>query len=170
MEPKKQEITIRSYQDADRKSCRGLWRELAEWHREIYADAAIGGQNPEDFFDKQLSKVGADHIWVAVHKSRVVGFVGLEVGDEEARIEPLIVSKAFKRRGMGEQLVETAICEARKIGVKFLNVSPVARNVEAVRFFHKMGFRNIGHIGLFMDLSNKKWKSSLELHGRTFDF
>jgi GNAT superfamily N-acetyltransferase len=147
-----------------------LWRELTEWHREIYADPAIGGENPEDLFDKHLSKAGADHIWVAVGKSGVVGFVGLEVRGEEARIEPLIISRAFRRRGIGEQLVETAISEARKLGVKVLNVSPVARNAEAVRFFYKMGFRNIGHVGLFMDFQNRKWKSSLELHGRKFDF
>ena len=97
---------IRKYQPADRKQCRSLWKELTEWHREIYRDPTIGGENPEDYFDKHLVKVEHEHIWVAVYDSKVVGLVGLIVEEEEAEIEPLIVSEAYRHKGIGEKLVE----------------------------------------------------------------
>jgi len=38
---------IRKYQPDDREQCRALWRELTEWHREIYEDTTIGGEHPD---------------------------------------------------------------------------------------------------------------------------
>ena len=54
--------TIRNYQEHDREQCRGLWRELVEWHREIYGNSSIGGDHPEDYFDKHLSLVGKENL------------------------------------------------------------------------------------------------------------
>lgn len=53
---------IRKYQETDREHCRALWRELAEWHREIYQDPTIGGEHPEDYFDKHLAEVGSNQL------------------------------------------------------------------------------------------------------------
>lgn len=164
-----QSIAIRNYQNGDREHCRSLWRELAEWHREIYQDPTIGGEHPEDYFDRHLSKVGPTRIWVATSDSEAVGLIGLAVDGYEAEIEPLIVTKAYRHRGIGTQLVETVISEARKIGTS-LNVAPVARNVETIQFFYKLGFKNLGRVELFIDFSNRTWKPSLKLHGRKLDF
>jgi N-acetylglutamate synthase-like GNAT family acetyltransferase len=162
-------VSVRNYRDNDLDQCRGLWRELAKWHRKIYGDVSIGGEKPELFFDKHLAKVGASQIWVAVAEDRVVGFTGLEIENEEAKIEPVIVSETHKQKGIGRMLVEKAMHEAQKKGVKFLSVMPVARNEEAIRFFYEMGFRNIGQVQLLMNFPNKKWRSGLELYGLKFD-
>lgn len=164
-----QTVVVRSYQDLDRQHCRSLWRELTERHREIYGDQTIGGDQPENYFDKYLSKFGSNRLWVATNDSEVVGMVGLILDRYEAEIEPLIVSKTCRRRGIGTQLVDKVISEARKIGA-CLNASPVARNEEAIRFFHNLGFKNLGQVQLFIDFRNRTWKPSLELHGCRFDF
>ncbi len=163
-------ILIRDYKEDDRAQCRTLWRELTEWHREIFQDPTIGGERPEFHFDKHLAKVGSGKIWVAVSDSRVVGFVGLNFGDNEAEIEPLIVSRAYRGKGIGKRLVETVIFKARERNVKYLNVGPVARNVQAIKFLYKQGFRNLGHIQLFMCLSNTTWKKGPEIFGCKFNF
>lgn len=163
-------VTVRNYRDNDLNQCRGLWRELVDWHRKIYSDVSIGGEKPELFFDKHLAKVGASQIWVAVTEDRVIGFAGLEVENEEANIEPVIVSETYRRKGVGRILLEKAVDEAQKKGVKFLSVMPVARNEDAIRFFYEMGFRKLGQVKLFLDFPTKKWKSGLELQGRKFDF
>jgi len=163
-------LTIRNYLPTDKDSCRNLWRELVEWHRQIYQDPTIGGSNPEDYFDKHLEKVGADHLWVSTLDSKVVGLIGLIVNKEEATIEPVIVSQAYRNKGIGRRLTETAISEAQKMGVRFLSVRPVARNVKAIRIFHKQGFRNIGHIELFIDFSKQQWKKGLTLFDLQFNF
>lgn len=117
---------IRKYQPRDLEQCRALWKELTDWHREIYQDPTIGGVHPEEDFNKHLANIGPDLIWVAVHNSQVIGFTGLIIKGNEAEIEPVIVSKAYRRKGIGKQLVETVINQARNKGIRFLNVKPVA--------------------------------------------
>ena len=166
--------TVRRYESGDREQCRSLWRELTEWHRELFDDPRIGGEHPEDYFDKHLGKVGADSLWVAVHDSNVVGLIGLMVVDEETEIEPLIVSKAYRGKGIGKQLIGRAIDEARKRGVKLLNIRPVARNAKTIRFLFKQGFINLGFIELFIDLTDAsaryKWRPEPTIFGCDFNY
>ena len=161
---------IRKYKEADREQCGSLWRELAEWHREIYQDLTIGGEHPEDFFDKHLTKVGPNRLWVAVHNSLVAGLVGLIVEGNEAEIEPLIVSNAYRGKGLGRKLVETVVSEARRIGMRILSVKPVARNMQTIKFLYKQGFKNLGQIEMFMSFSDYSWKTGPEFFGCKFDF
>jgi GNAT superfamily N-acetyltransferase len=160
----------RKYQPRDLEQCRALWKELTDWHREIYQDPTIGGLHPEEYFDKHLSEIGQDWLWVAVHDSQVVGFTGLIMKGEGAEIEPLIVSKSYRRKGIGKQLVETVINQARNKGIRFLNVKPVARNIQAIKFLYEEGFTKLGHIELFIDFSDYAWKQGPELFGCTFNF
>ena len=163
-------LVLRKYQTDDRETCRALWRELTEWHREIYQDPRIGGEHPEDYFDSHLNKVGPDQLWVAVYGSKVVGLVGLIVEEGEAEIEPLIVSKNCRGQGVGTKLVEAVVSEAQRRKVRFLDVKPVARNMKTIRFLHKLGFRNLGHIDMFMDFSDSLWKSGIKIHECEFNF
>ncbi len=151
------------------ESCRNLWRELTEWHREIYADKNIGSPTPEDFFDKHIAKVGPAQIWVAETGSKVVGFASL-IGEEEITLEPVVVSKPFRRKGAGRLLVQRAVEEAKSLGARHLNVAPVARNSCAFLFYHSLGFVNVGNVQLFLDFSGKKWRSSLTLHELDFNY
>ncbi len=164
------ELVIRKYLPTDKESCRSLWRELTERHRLIYQNPSIGGSTPEDYFDEYLAKVGVDNLWVAILDSKVVGFAGLIVNEEEAEIEPLIISKPYRNRGIGKRVIETIIAEAQRLNMKFLSVKPVARNREAIKFFYIQGFRNIGHIELFMDFSKQEWKKGLNLFNLQFNY
>jgi len=146
-----------------------LWRQLTEWHREIYQDETIGGEHPENHFDKHLAAVGPSQIWVAVHESRIIGFVGLIVKEREAEVEPLIVSRAYRGRGVGKRLIEKVITEARGRRVRYLSVRPVARNVKTIRFLRKQGFANVGLVELFMDFSKGSWKPDLHMYGLDFN-
>lgn len=161
---------IRKYRNADRKQCRSLWRELTEKHREIYQDQSIGGEHPEDYFDKYLVKFEYKRLWVAVHDSKVVGLVGLIIEENEAEIEPLIVSKHHRGKGIGRKLIEKASSEARRMKVRFLSIKPVARNTEIIKFLYKQGFKNLGCIELFIDFSDYVWKQEVNLFECKFNF
>ena len=161
-------LIIRNFESHDLKECRDLWRELTEWHREIYQDPTIGGEHPENYFDRHLAAVGPGQLWVAVHRSRVIGLVGLILKENEAEVEPLIVSKEFRGKGIGKRLIEKVIIEARARGVRLLNVKPVARNTNTIQFLHKQGFTNIGFVELFMDLSEHSWKPGPSIFGCDF--
>lgn len=160
---------MRGYRRTDLDACRGLWQELTERHREIYADPTIGGDDPGRFFDDHLRRVGPKRIWVAEEKGKVVGFVGLIVEGEDAEIEPLVVERASRGRGIGVRLATEAMAKARLLkGVKFLTVRPVARNREAIEFFWKLGLVNVGRVELFTDLAGKRWKKGFRMHDLEF--
>jgi GNAT superfamily N-acetyltransferase len=151
-----------------------LWLELTEWHRRIYDDPRIGGEHPEDYFDKHLSKVGADNLWVAVDGSNAVGLIGLMVVNNETEIEPLIVSRTYRSKGIGKLLLKRAIDEARKRSVRLLNIKPVARNAKTIRFLYKQGFTNLGYIELFIDLTGASarycWKPGPSIFECDFNY
>ncbi|MHA2427017.1 MAG: N-acetyltransferase family protein [Candidatus Hermodarchaeia archaeon] len=161
-------ITIRKYRDNDRVACRALWRELTEWHREIYEDSKIGGEQPGLYFDKHLAAVGVNCLWVAELKSQVIGLVGLETRDEELFIEPLVVTSDHRGKGIGSQLLEKAVIEAKQQGAKSLSVRPVARNQRVIKFLFKQGFQTLGHIQLFIDFTSSTWKKGPKLFSCNF--
>jgi GNAT superfamily N-acetyltransferase len=163
-------LVIRNFEPRDLQDCRALWRELTDWHREIYEDTTIGGDQPEQFFDKHLATIGPKQVWVAVRDLRVVGFVGLILKEDNAEVEPLIVSNRYRGKGIGRCLLEKAVTEARARGVKTLNIRPVARNIKTIQFLNRQGFTKIGFIELFMDFSQRSWKPGPEIFRCNFEF
>lgn len=160
-------FSIRPYQPADIENCRSLWAELTEWHRKLYADATIGGENPGQAFDNYLTSPNLYQVWVADAGGQVVGFTGLLVNGYEGEIEPIIVSNAARSQGIGQSLIEHAIAEAKKRNIRYLSVRPVARNIKAIAFFVEMGFRLVGQIDLFQELSassDREWIDGIQIH------
>jgi len=145
-------LTIRSYEPQDLDACRALWVELTDQHCKVYADPTIGGDRPGLHFDRALERTGAGRMWLALDAGRIVGMVGMLADGEDAEIDPLVVTAGHRGRGVGRALVEHVLAEARRLGMRFLSVKPVARNVEALRFYHHVGFRTLGFVELFMDL------------------
>ncbi|UCD43997.1 MAG: GNAT family N-acetyltransferase [Candidatus Bathyarchaeota archaeon] len=163
-------LELRRYQGEDLVPCRGLWSELTEWHRTIYEDPTIGGSDPGKYFDEYLAKVGGENLWVAVRDGAVVGLAGLMGEGEEVEVEPVVVSAPHRGSGVGCMLVEEMVDEARKRGVKYMSVRPVARNLKALEFFANRGFVNVGHIELFMDLTGGSWRSGIRLFDRDYSY
>lgn len=167
------EIKVRPFQSSDLESCRVLWTELTQHHRDIYDDPSIGGDEPGFHFDEHMVRVGSKRVWVAERDGQAVGLVGLIVDGQEAEVEPVVVAAAHRGKGIGRALLEHAVEEANDLGAHYLSVRPVARNVEAIAFFFGAGFRALGHIELFVDLRPHfpgTWKPGPELFGCTFEY
>lgn len=166
-------VTIREYQHRDLESCRQLWRELTQRHRDIYGDQSIGGDDPGIYFERYLKKTNLAGPWIAEESSTIVGMAGLLIDGEEAEIEPIVIRSGFRSRGVGTLLIEKLKNEARERGVGYLSIRPVARNVEAIKCFHRAGFSLLGHIDMFLDLteeSNQDWKDGITIHGHAFQY
>ena len=173
MNKRKEGIRIRCYRKSDLEACRALWHELTERHREIYDDPTIGGRNPGLRFDAHLKEIGPEGIWVVEKNDKVVGMMGLIFRAEEVEVEPLVVHREHRGQGIGTALLEFAVAQAKKMGSTYLCIRPVARNVEAIKLFYRSGFRNIGHVQLFMDLKKERkrdWKPGLELFDLEFTY
>jgi GNAT superfamily N-acetyltransferase len=170
------DIQIRQYEPSDLDPCRALWAELTLHHRIIYDDPTIGGDDPGRHFDKHLARVRAERLWVAECDGQVAGLAGLQMSaraENEVEVEPLVVAQAYRGQGVGRALLERMTEEARKLGVHYLSVKPVARNQDAIRFYYEMGFRTLGEIEMFIELQPSPpgtWDAEVELFGHTFKY
>ena len=167
------DILIRKYQKQDFESCRELWIELTQRHRDIYFDQSIGGDDPGAAFEEYLKKTNLAGIWVAEQESHVVGMAGLLMDGNEAEIEPIVVCSNHRSHGVGSLLLERLKTEAKLCGANYLSIKPVARNVEAIHCFHRAGFSLLGHLDMFMELSeenDQQWKDGVVIHGNTFQY
>ena len=164
-------VTVRRFEERDSAPCRALWAELTRWHRELYDDQSIGGDDPGSGFDGYLNEFGDSRLWVAERAGSVVGFTGLIIRGNQAEVEPVVVSRAAREQGIGGMLVTAAVDAARAEGVGQIKVSPVARNAQAIGFFHRLGFTALGHVELLMDFrrSAEYWRPGERIAGREFD-
>jgi len=161
---------VRLYRPTDYEICRALWVELTQRHRDIYGDDSIGSPDPGQAFDTYLTAPDRHATWVAEVDGQVVGMAGIiRHSDEEADVEPVVVTTACRSQGVGSLLVREAITEARAIGIRFLSARPVARNKEAMAFFVDAGFGIVGHVDLFQDLAperGRQWEDGIKVHGK----
>ena len=163
--------TVRGYESRDLEACRGLWVELTQRHRDIFDSPQIGGEDPGRAFDEHLARVGAENIWVAEAEGRVVGLAGLI--PDVFELEPVVVSEQHRGHGVGRLLAETVISAAREGGARTVQVRPVGRNVEAIRFFHELGFDVLDQVQLSMDVVDRErdpWIPGERLADRDFRY
>jgi GNAT superfamily N-acetyltransferase len=171
--PATSEVIVRDYAEGDYRACRSLWTELTEYHRGIYGDPSIGGNDPGAGFDDYLAASQRAGSWVAESHGRVIGLTGLLDRGRSGEVEPVVVAEAARDQGIGRMLINRVVEEARARGYEYLAIRPVARNVAALRRFHAAGFRTLGgHIDLTMDLAARRheWLPGASLHGLDFDY
>lgn len=161
-------FAIRPYEPRDLVACRALWRELTDRHRALFDDPSIGAAERGEPFDEHLALVGPQRVWIA-DDGAVVGFAALVPHGPKAELEPIVVSAAYRGRGVGRALVEAIVEQARADGVRQLFVRPVARNDDALRFFHAAGFDAVARVELARDLAGgPAWRHGVELAGRRY--
>ena len=166
-------VSIREYQDRDLESCKQLWHELTQRHRDIYFDPSIGGDHPDLAFEKYLKKTNVAGLWLVEQDMLVLGMAGLLMEGDEAEIEPIVIRSGSRSKGLGTLLIERLKQEAKALGTKYLSIRPVARNIEAVQCFHRAGFSLLGHIDMFLDLSaedDQGWVDGVTIHGKAFRY
>jgi GNAT superfamily N-acetyltransferase len=167
------QVVIRPYADGDYDACRSLWAELTQYHRSIYGDPSIGGDDPGAGLDDYLADPRRIGSWVAESGRRVIGLTGLLDRGASGEVEPVVVAEAARDRGVGRTLIGRVVEEARARGYEYLAIRPVARNVTAVRRFRAAGFTALGgHVDLTMDLAPRRldWLPGASLHGLDFDY
>ena len=165
------DVIIRDFADGDYAACRSLWTELTEYHRRIYTDPSVGGDDPGSGFDDYLTMPQRAGLWVAELHGDTVGMTGLLDRGTNGEVEPVVVTEPARAQGIGRLLIDRAVQEARARGYEYLAIRPVARNVAAIQRFHAAGFRTLGgHVDLTMDLAPRRhdWVPGQTLHDLDF--
>lgn len=110
------DVIVRDYASGDYDACRFLWAELTEYHRSIYGDPSIGGDDPGAGFDDYLAEPQRVGSWVAESDGQVIGLTGLFDRGTSGEVEPAVVAEAARGRGVGRLLISRVAEEARGRG------------------------------------------------------
>jgi GNAT superfamily N-acetyltransferase len=146
--------------------------ELTQWHRNIFDSPEIGGEDPGRAFDEHLAKIGTENVWVAEVDGEIAGLAGL-VTEPDFELEPIVVAARHRKAGIGRLLASAVVDAARERGARDIQVRPVGRNVDAIRFFHELGFDILAHVQLELDLAERErdpWIPGERLADRDFRF
>jgi ribosomal protein S18 acetylase RimI-like enzyme len=130
----------------------------------MLADDRLGGQRerledplPQVYFDA-FERVARDpniHLVVAEDgEGAVVGCLQLCIlpglssqGASRGLLEDVRVASHCRSRGIGEQLVQWAVTEARAKGCKLVELLTHHRRIDAQRFYERLGFTR-SHVGM----------------------
>ena len=106
-----------------------------------------------------LGQPEVGRIYCAATKTgKIVGMVGIlytvstAEGGQAAWLEDMVVHPDLRGRGVGEQLLQTAVEQARAAGYKRITLLTDAVNERAIRFYGRAGFKASAMIPLRLKL------------------
>ena len=131
----------------------------------MLADDHLGAQreSPDDpaAYRPAFDRIDADpnqHLMVAERDGRTVGTLQLTVipglsrrGSSRALIEAVRIHADARGSGLGSQLIEWSIAEARRQGCVLVQLTSDATRIDAHRFYERLGFE-ASHLGFKMQL------------------
>jgi ribosomal-protein-alanine N-acetyltransferase len=113
-------------------------REIAEMSRDLIEQGLTWSWTPARV---QHFICGADSsVVVARRERRVAAFGIMHYGDEVAHLNLLAVATAYRRQGLGRQLMAWLTTTAIEAGVFRINLEVRSRNDEARIFYEALGF------------------------------
>ena len=96
----------------------------------------------KELFEEELHRTVA-YYFVMEEDNQVAGYMGYWEAPEEAHIINLAVAPSFRKRGVGQRMVEQCMAFAAKRGAKLATLEVRESNAAAKRLYEKCGFRFI---------------------------
>ena len=81
---------------------------------------------------------------VAENDGTVVGYIGSQIAFPEADVMNVAVRPEYRRRGVGQILVEALSTHLRNIDCESLTLEVRASNAPAIALYEKLGFAQVG--------------------------
>lgn len=95
-------------------------------------------------FTSEITDNRYAHYFVARHRGRLIGYVGMWVILEEAHITNVAVDPAYRRRKVAWRLLEDMFRRARELGATRMTLEVRVSNATAQELYRKMGFVDHG--------------------------
>ena len=82
--------------------------------------------------------------WGAFAAGQLAGYVGLKIAADEGYVGNLAVSPDFRRRGVGQALMDALLAHAKSSGLAFVTLEARVSNTAARALYEKNGFSLMG--------------------------
>lgn len=82
--------------------------------------------------------------WVIESEKKMVGFIIISLRSSECHILNLCVDPHYQHQGLGRQLLEHAMTQAKQHGVEMIYLEVRRSNTRAISLYEKEGFRLLG--------------------------
>jgi GNAT superfamily N-acetyltransferase len=132
---------------SERPSITRFQREHADGFRRLVGDTLREfGFEPDPEIDPDLADPAAVYaaVWVAVLDRDVVGSIALrDLGANTLELKRMYLRAAQRGRGLGRQLLETALGWARENGAVLIRLDTSERMETAQRLYETYGFERV---------------------------
>jgi [ribosomal protein S18]-alanine N-acetyltransferase len=92
----------------------------------------------------QELKIKAAYLRVATHRKKIIGYVDFWLVHDEMELISIAVDPRFKRRGVGESLMQEMLRFAHVNGAKAIYLDVRRSNETAQALYEKFGFVKVG--------------------------
>ncbi len=127
-----QKINILPLKNCDIKNAVKLEKECfsSPWSEKSFNDAISGGIS---YFIAAKSPDG-----------EFLGYAGMYSAADEGYIYNIAVCKKYRLMGIGSKLLESLLEHSKKLGLRFLSLEVRISNLNALKFYEKLGFKKLG--------------------------
>lgn len=116
-------------------------------------------------FSSELTENSYAHYYVAKVDGKIVGYVGMWVILDEAHITNIAVDPAYRRKGIGQRMLESMFEKAKGFGATRMTLEVRVSNTGAQTLYKKLGFVDRGlRKGYYTDSNEDAiimWKDDL---------
>ncbi len=117
-------------------------REIAEMSRDLVEPGLTWAWTPARV--RHFISTRDTSVIVVRRGIRIAAFALMNFGEETAHLTLLAVRPAYRRQGLGRQLVDWLVASAETGGIFRINLELRAGNAGALAFYDRLGFEQLG--------------------------
>lgn len=106
--------------------------------------ASLGHPWPEAALRQEIERNPFAHYWIARVEGRAVAYAGLWVQVDEVHVSMIAVMPEWRRKGVGEALLERLLAEGRALGCLRATLEVREHNAAARALYARHGFVEVG--------------------------
>lgn len=144
----KENIEILPYSPSDSIAVNQLFLELQRYEHKFDANKSTELENAQKYQEKLLETIENQHgeLLIAKINGKIVGLLGwyleeeLEFDKAYGYISDIVVTEAYRGKGIGQQLLDEALVRIKNTNVSRVHIGVLLKNIDTKKFYAKNGF------------------------------